>query len=207
MNIVMLAAGLSRRMGKTNKLLIPYNGNTLVCHSALTALQYLESLDSSSRLIIVTGYRRLSTEKALKPCRLFIENTKAPIELIVVNNPDYKKGQFTSTEVGVSQVKDGENFFICLADMPLINPEHYKTTSVYLKNHDAVRPVVNGIPGHPVYLSSRMKEIILSAKGINSVSGILRKHDLFEYETDDNALIADIDTQNDISCLLSDSAH
>ncbi len=207
MDIVMLAAGLSKRMGKTNKLLIPYNNNTMVCHSAMTALKYLETLNSNCRMIIVTGYRSSSTEKALKPCRLFIENTKAPIELIVIKNPDYRNGQFTSTKVGVSQVKDGENFFICLADMPLINAEHYKTTSGYLKNHDAVRPVVNKIPGHPVYLASRMKKIILSAKSINSVSEILGKYDLFEYETDDNALIADIDTQSDISRFLTDSAH
>lgn len=207
MNIILLAAGLSKRMGKTNKMLIPVNGIAMVCHSAMNALKFLESANSESTLIVVTGYRHTSVEKALKPCRLFIENTKAPIQMVVVHNPDYAKGQFTSTKAGVRQVNDNEDFFICPADMPFITDEHYKMITSFLKEHDAVRPVVDGIPGHPVLLKSKMKKVILSAKNNGKVSDLLKKYDVFELATDDKALSTDIDTQNDVSCLLSDSVQ
>ncbi len=207
MNIVMLAAGLSKRMGKTNKLLIPCFGTTMINHCALTALKYLETLNEESHLIVVTGYRHRSTEKALETCRLFVEQTKAPIIFTVVKNPDYEKGQFTSVKAGVKELKDGENFFISLADMPFIKAEHYSEISSALENHDAIRPKVNGVPGHPVFLKSSIKDAILSAKKTEKVSDILKNYDLFEYETDNTEMIADIDNPDDISCCLSDSVR
>ena len=73
MDIVMLAAGTSSRMGKTNKMILPYKGIPLVTYCCLRALEFLQghSLESgeSCRLIVVTGYRRPSVNKALEPCR------------------------------------------------------------------------------------------------------------------------------------------
>lgn len=198
MNIVLLAAGLSQRMGKVNKLLLPYEDGTMVNHCAMTALKYLETLKEKSHLIIVTGYRRQSTEKALKPCKDFIEKTDAPIELIIVNNPDYRKGQFSSTQVGISQVGDNENFFISLADMPLIKKEHYIKIANQLKTHDAVRPFVKSQPGHPVYFNARVKDAILNAAVTSKVSDILKNFDTLEYKMNDLGIIRDVDTIADI---------
>ena len=199
MNIVMLAAGLSKRMGKINKLLLPYEDSTMVNHCAMTALEYLASLNEKSGLIVVTGYRRQSTEKALNPCKDFIEKTNAPIELIIVNNPLYKDGQFSSTKTGVSQVPDNENFFIALADMPRIKADHYNQIASLLEEHDAVRPFVNSQPGHPVYLSARLKDAILKAPVTSKVSDILKKFDTLEHEMDDTGITYDIDTLEDVN--------
>ena len=199
MDIVLLAAGSSQRMGRINKLLVEYEGTTLVCHSAIQALRFLEKEEGTNRLIVVTGYRRQSTEKALKPCKDFIEKTKASLELIIVNNPSYRKGQFTSVQVGVEQVTEGSNFFINLADMPLIKAKHYKKISELLGSYDAVRPFYKTEPGHPVYHSAKLKNIILKAKGKTRVSEILKDFKVLQPDLKDKALICDVDTISDLT--------
>ena len=119
MDIIMLAAGTSSRMGRENKMLLEYDKVPLVTHCCLQALQFLADFSLSNNetgtLVVVTGYRRRSVEKALAPCKLFVEDTDAPIRMLIVNNPNYRNGQFTSTKVGVKEVAEGSAFFISLA--------------------------------------------------------------------------------------------
>ncbi len=201
MDIVMLAAGSSSRMGETNKLLLTYRGLPMVAHSCLEALRFLEhhadGNDESCRLIVVTGYRRQSTEKALEACRAFIEGTGSRLEMLVVNNPDYRAGQFSSTKVGVSQTADSP-FFISLADMPLITAEHYAKLVPLLGDHDAVRPFStkgnDRVPGHPVLHAPRLRELILQCPDNYTVSKILKSCDVFEPSFEDDSWSKDIDT-------------
>lgn len=201
----MLAAGTSSRMGSTNKMLLPYEGIPMVTHCCMQALGFLasysEQTDTTCRLIVVTGYRRQSVEKALLPCKEFIEKTDARLEMLIVNNPDYRKGQFSSTKVGVSQVEDGQDFFISLADMPLVSSDHYGTLVPLLKDHDAVRPFCenNGdkVPGHPVLHAYRLKDILIKCPDTWTVSKILKSHDVIEPSFDDTSWTQDIDMIRD----------
>ena len=205
MYIVMLAAGTSSRMGRQNKMLLPYCGIPMVTHCCMQALSFLErhseQTGETCTLVVVTGYRRLSVEKALKPCRDFIGKTGAKLEMIVVKNPDYRKGQFTSAKTGVAQIEDGSPFFISLADMPLIGAENYEKLVPLLGNHDAVRPFLqNGedkVPGHPVLHSSGLKERILQCPDDWTVSRILRQCDVVEPLFADSSWVKDIDIPED----------
>lgn len=193
MNVILLAAGQSKRMGKINKLLLPLNGTTLVANSAMQALQFLENTNESSNLIVVTGYRHFATEKALKPCKDYIEKTNGKISMTIVYNKDFRKGQFTSVKTGVRQLNENEDFFITLSDLPKINHMHYKQL-FDKQNNNIVRPVVNNIPGHPVLLTANMKQRILKAKTNSRVSNLLKTEEVFVYKTTDPAFITDIDT-------------
>ena len=205
MDIVMLAAGTSSRMGSTNKMLLPYEGIPMVTHCCMQALGFLasysEQTDTTCRLIVVTGYRRQSVEKVLLPCKEFIEKTNARLEMLIVNNPDYRKGQFSSTKVGVSQVEDGQDFFISLADMPLVSAGHYAALVPLLQGHDAVRPFSesNGqrIPGHPVLHASILKDAMLKCPDTYKVSIFLNEYDVFEPSFDDPTWTQDIDIIQD----------
>lgn len=205
MDIVMLAAGTSSRMGSTNKMLLPYDGVPMVTHCCMQALGFLASFsemsDTQCRLIVVTGYRRQSVEKALLPCKEFIGKTDARLEMLVVNNPDYRKGQFSSTKAGVSQVADGRDFFISLADMPLVSSDHYGTLVPLLNDHDAVRPFYENeedkVPGHPVLLASRMKGRILKCPDDFTVSRILRQCNVYEPSFADHSWALDVDDIRD----------
>lgn len=205
MDIVMLAAGTSSRMGKENKMLLPYNGMPMVAHCCLEALRFLERHSEESgtggTLIVVTGYRRQSVEKALLPCKLFVEKTDAPVRMLIVDNREYRNGQFSSTKKGVAEVSEGSPFFISLADMPLVSSDHYGTLVPLLKNHDAVRPFCenNGdkVPGHPVLHAYRLKDILIKCPDTWTVSKILKSHDVIEPSFDDTSWTQDIDMIRD----------
>lgn len=199
MDIVLLAAGTSSRMGKVNKLLIPIEGKAMVTKTCLTALEYLSSLDEKSRLIVVTGYKHFSTVKALRPCIEFIEKTSSPVELVIVRNTNYLSGQFSSAKTGIKEVQENSDFFIQLADMPFVTKDHYIQISSYLENHDCVRPFVNEIPAHPVLLSSKLKEIILKKPNNYSVNKVLNSVDVIKPVFTDQNMIKDIDTLKDLN--------
>ena len=209
LDIVMLAAGTSSRMGRTNKMLLPYNGMPMVTHSCMQALAYLESHSQKTgetcTLIVVTGYRRRSVEKALAPCKDFIEKTDANLQMLIVNNPDYREGQFSSTKVGVAQVRQDTPFFISLADMPQIGPEKYGALTPLLEDNDAVRPfcMIGGqrTPGHPVLHAPRLKDMLLQYPNDHSVSKILRSFTVNEPLFDDPSWAQDIDTVTDYQAI------
>ena len=205
MDIIMLAAGTSSRMGKENKTLLPYNGMPMVTHCCLEALRFLEKYSSennqSCSLIVVTGYKRRSVEKALEPCKLFVGKTGAPIKLLIVNNRNYRRGQFSSTKIGVAEVEENSPFFISLADMPLITADHYARLVPLLGNHDAVRPFYENkedkVPGHPVLHAFSLKEKLLKCPDSWTVSKVLNVSDTLEPLFDDPSWIQDIDVIQD----------
>ena len=211
MDIIMLAAGTSSRMGKENKMLLPFEGMPMVTHCCMQALAFLEQYSQENKesctLIVVTGYRHRSVEKALEPCRLFVEKTVAPISLLIVNNADYRRGQFSSTKVGTAEVSEGSPFFISLADMPLITADHYRKLVPLLGNHDAVRPYYENkedkVPGHPVLHAFRLKDTIVKCPDSWTVSRILKSSDVFEPSFDDPAWSRDIDSIQDYHLIQS----
>ena len=211
MDIIMLAAGTSSRMGKENKMLLPFEGMPMVTHCCMQALAFLEQYsqenNESCTLIVVTGYRHRSVGKALERCRLFVEKTSAPIRLLIVNNANYRKGQFSSTKVGTAEVSEGSPFFISLADMPLITADHYRKLVPLLGNHDAVRPFYENkedkVPGHPVLHAFTLKDTILKCPDSWTVSRILKSSDVFEPSFDDPAWSRDIDSIQDYHLIQS----
>ena len=210
MTVIMLAAGTSSRMGRDNKMLLPFCGMPMVTHCCMQALSFLEKHSAKTgepcTLVVVTGYKRLSVEKALRPCRDFIGKTGAKIGMIVVKNPDYRKGQFTSAKTGVAQIEDDSAFFISLADMPLIKDSNYEKLVPLLEGHDAVRPLCligsEKTPGHPVLHSSELKQRILGCPDDWTVSRILRMSDTAEPAFDDPSWAADVDDAEAYQALL-----
>lgn len=108
--VIMLAAGLSQRMGDVNKLHLPINDKPLVRRMAeLYAVNF-------SRLIVVTGFERERTEAALEG-----------LDLEIVYNADYNAGQQSSVVAGVNVFWKGYNnsvkcdgVMIALADQILL---------------------------------------------------------------------------------------
>ena len=192
-------------MGSENKMLLTYNGVPMVSHCCLEALRFLEKYSSennrSCSLIVVTGYKRRSVEKVLEPCKLFVEKTGSPINLLIVNNRNYRRGQFSSTKIGVAEVEEDSPFFISLADMPLISAEHYAKLISLLQSHDAVRPFCkkeeDKVPGHPVLHAYKLKERIIQCPNSWTVSKILKSSDVYEPLFDDPSWTQDIDIIQD----------
>lgn len=141
---IILAAGLSERMG-TNKLLLTLGGRTLL---SLTIEHALRNLDA---LVVVTGNER---ER--------IERIASEYGVKTVFCPDYRDGQRQSTLKGIESVID-DDFAIIPGDLPLIMDEDYRQGMELLGKADAVRPVHDSIPGHPVMYRKENRERLLAS--------------------------------------------
>ena len=105
--VIMLAAGLSRRMGARNKLLLEIDGEPLVRRSAKAYLA------CSDHVTVVLGHEAERVRAAL-----------AGLPVSFVDNLDYAAGQQSSVRAGLARVKpEGGDVLIGLADQPLLRAE------------------------------------------------------------------------------------
>ena len=102
---VVLAAGLSTRMGR-NKMLLQVGGRSLVRRAVETAL--LARLDP---VLVVVGHEREQVEAELRG-----------LSCTPVHNPDYAAGMNTSLRAGIRALPaDAEAATVLLGDMPLVD--------------------------------------------------------------------------------------
>jgi molybdenum cofactor cytidylyltransferase len=211
MTVIMLAAGTSSRMGEHNKMLLPYKGVPMVAHCCLQALKYLETLkasDVNTNLIVATGYMRDQVEGALQPCVEYAQGKG--INFTFAYNKDYEKGQYSSTVCAVSKVKEGEDFFINLSDMPFLGPENYSVLPPFLAGYDAVRPFAIDAttedgekkPGHPVLMGKELKKAILQNPDLGSVNRLLKNYKVHECLFEGDSWLFDVDNPQVYATLL-----
>lgn len=198
MTVIMLAAGTSSRMGDQNKMLLSYKGRPMVTHCCMQALKYLNTLEKEAHkeIIVTTGYMKEEVEKALRPCVEYAKSKE--INFTFAYNENYTQGQYSSTVCAVSRLKENEDFYINLSDMPLLEPSNYSVLEPFLNGYDAVRPFVqdkNGEnkPGHPVLMSRRLKKAILQNPEIGSVNRLLKKYKVHECLFEDPSWTFDVD--------------
>ena len=187
MQNILLAAGLGRRSGG-EKLLLPYKGQPIIAHAVE------QSLSAGLHTIVVTGYRGEEIEQALS--RFACPN------LVLVHNSGYALGQGSSTQVGASTLRPHEDFFISLADMPLIRASHYHALIHHFASCDALRPLYKGKIGHPVLLRGSFKALIMEQELPFTMHALLEEFHVEQYELDDEAYSLDIDTMHAYAELL-----
>ncbi len=182
---IVLAAGQSRRMG-TQKLLLSFAGQTVIGHvidqlsaAAIANIFVVVSSDGSAIAQVLSG---------------------RPVKL--VENPEPDSEMLSSVRCGLRALpSDCEAALIAVGDQPAI------TSSLVRKVVDAyqssgrgiVVPVAGGKRGHPTILAARyFGEIVQGFDGVG-LRGLLLAHsdDVQEVETDDPALLADIDLPED----------
>ncbi|MEY2930952.1 MAG: hypothetical protein RL033_1701 [Pseudomonadota bacterium] len=102
---VILAAGLSRRMGAPNKLLLTLDGEPLIARTIRTVLH-----TGFEQLVVVLGHEAEDVGRALQP-----------LGVATVFNPDYASGQVSSVRAGLAALRPPlDAVMICLGDQPLL---------------------------------------------------------------------------------------
>lgn len=187
MQNILLAAGLGTRSGG-EKLLLPYKGQPIIAHSVE------QSLEAGLHTVVVTGFRKTEIEQALK--QFACQN------LVLVHNAQYAQGQGSSTYVGAKALREDEDFFISLADMPLIKASHYLYLARNFTSSDALRPLYRGHIGHPVLLRASFKAQILEQTIPFTMHALLQDFHVEQCSVDDEAYIRDIDTMHAYTELL-----
>jgi molybdenum cofactor cytidylyltransferase len=178
------AAGTSSRMGSW-KLLLDYQGKPLIYHSITTALSWCD------RVILVTGFRG---DELYAEVEKYI-SADALQRIRRVENPDYQRGMFSSIQCGLES-STSSRIFILLADLPTIPKELFPRLLMQLQTSEAdvVRPVYNQIPGHPVLINARMRNIILQMNSKASMQEAFENGVVKQVSVEEIGSITDVDT-------------
>lgn len=195
-DVLLLAAGLSTRMGGANKLLLEFGGRPLVRHTAKTLLR-----SDFARVTVVTGFDAEAVGKAI-----------SGLPLSVTINPDFEAGQMHSVAHGlrtIGAIADGDrrNVMICLADMPYLQKAEYHALvdAFFARGGTRVAlPEYAGQRGNPVILPARLVGEA-SVGGLNTGCRRLidsRPGDVDRIPFDSSAFVRDIDTPPDYDIAL-----
>lgn len=137
---VVLAAGLSQRMGSINKLGLEINGKPLLRHCVEV---YLQSKLRS--LYIVVGHEAELIRGMLKG-----------VAVTFIDNPHFLEGQMSSVHTGLTAVEpDAQAVMICLSDQALLNVQdiNHLIDSYDKSTQDRILiPTYRGQRGNPIII-------------------------------------------------------
>jgi len=182
---VVLAAGLSRRMGRL-KALLPFGGQTVIEHvlSPLLAAELAE-------IVVVLGHRAEEIAAVL---------TTLPVQIL--HNPDYRHGMTTSVQTAlrvIDPVPDG--YLLALVDQPQIGlqPIQQLLAAFTRTRKGIVIPTYAGKRGHPIILAARYRQEVLALGLQQGLNLVTRGHpeDTLELPLDCDDILRDMDYQAD----------
>ena len=181
---ILLAAGQSKRMNGENKLTKEIQGIPLIKHSVKNILA-----SSIDELIIVLGHQKETIEKLI--------NKNEKIKFVF--NKDFESGIASSIKTGLNILSEKtEAFFICLGDMPMVNPNIYNQLIKSINKKEIIVPTYKGQQGNPVLFAKSMKEKIFNISGDIGAKKILElnKDKILNLEINDQCVTKDFNTQD-----------
>ncbi len=203
---ILLAAGLSSRMGQPKQLL-PFGEKTIVETVVDNMLN-----SKFSTVVVVLGHYADKLEEVLD---------EYPVT--TVYNPDYREGMLTSAQVGIKSLnltKDSKRldepehykraaFSIMLVDQPFITSTLIDTViDAYIQTDKGiVLPSYQYKRGHPVVFHQKYADDILAldadSDGVRSLY-TLHSADIQYINVDTDAVLRDIDYKEDYENALND---
>ncbi|MEM6577596.1 MAG: nucleotidyltransferase family protein [Pseudomonadota bacterium] len=186
---VVLAAGLSRRMGEQNKLLLPIAGQPMIVH---TLRAYQEACDD---VLVVTGFDADNITAALRP-----------LNLRLVHNVEFAKGQATSVATGLRTALGADQIIVGLGDQPSLRGPHLHTL---IRRHETtggrkITVPTNGTArGNPIVIPGGLVDQMLEDRQNPGCGKFTRQRpDLVDLiPLTDPAYYRDVDTPEDYAAV------
>ena len=189
MNSILLAAGLSKRMG-VQKLLLPFGETTVI----ETVIENMHGGGLSP--IIAVFSREVADAVQERPEWLRIGINNAP-----------ERGQSSSLAIALDMLPDNEDFCIMLGDLPFVGSEEIKRLcecfSSIPPGKTVFTPCRNGAFGHPMFYRSLWKNRFKTAQGDAGGRNILMDHkDEISVSEAPDCHFRDLDTPDDYKNLV-----
>lgn len=184
-DIVILAAGRSSRMGGPNKLLSTFAGVPLIRRSTETAL----AAKRAGHVRVVVGHMREEIVGALNG--LAIE---------IVENPAFADGLSTSLKAGFAASSGADGILVMLADQPFLTPADLDRLIAAFVPSGAgsiAAAFDRGRRRNPVVVSTVYRPEIMALSGDVGAQGIIADHPDAVVEVEIGAAASvDVDTQD-----------
>jgi len=181
---LVLAAGQSRRMGKTNKLLAEIDGVPMI-RRVCDAVAHSQS----TGIVVVTGH---------EPDRVVAALDGLTVQRI--HNPDYAEGLSTSLQAGIAALPaDWDGVVICLGDMPRVRSDEIdRLIAAFnpVEGRAVCVPTHRGKRGNPVLWARAFFEEIGSVMGDVGARHLIgaNAEAVCEVEMASDGVVTDIDT-------------
>ena len=190
---ILLAAGLSSRMGEPKQLL-PFGESTIVetvVDSMLGA--------KFNEVIVVVGHRASEIREQL--------GTR-PVSTVF--NPNYREGMLTSAQTGIRGLQESDAFALMLVDQPFITSALIdRVVDAYVQTDKGIAlPSYNYKRGHPVVFHQRYAgEILALGTDSGGVRTLFKKYsdDIYYVTVDTDRVLRDIDYREDYERALQEN--
>ena len=182
---ILLAAGLSTRMGEPKQLL-PFGESTIV----ETVVDNMLSA-KFDEVIVVLGHRAVDIQMQLRT---------RPIKTVF--NPDYRDGMLTSVQTGIRVREASDTFALMLVDQPFVTSGLIdQVIDAYVQTEKGIAlPSYNYKRGHPAIFDEKYASDILAlTPESDGVRALFKKysHDIHYVTVDTDAVLRDIDYRED----------
>ena len=180
---IILAAGMSTRMGQLKQLL-PLGGRAAIEWIAEVVGRRLDEV------VVVLGHRAAEIAPVL---------AAYPVRWVI--NADYQTGMLSSMQCGVRAVDRTADYLICLGDQPRLSGAVVEQVLQARKQIGAgiIIPTANGKRGHPVLIRNTYRAEILGLPLDVGLNAVTRGHpeDTCELPVAEAAILTDMDTPAD----------
>ena len=162
---ILIAAGLSSRMGKP-KALLPYQEKTFL-EAILDKL-----LPVCDQVLVVLG---CEAEQIKKTIEFKIKSDK----LHFIYNPQYQSGMLTSLQAGISKVTNSPWILYHFVDQPGVPATFYSDFITALdNNYEWIQPRFRLKNGHPILINQSLFESIIQLSPNSSLREISLNPDI-----------------------------
>ncbi|MGE5628294.1 MAG: DVU_1551 family NTP transferase [Solirubrobacterales bacterium] len=188
---VILAAGLSSRMGEL-KALLNIGGKEAIIHLID------ENIKAGIQdIVVVLGYKNEEIKKHIE---------KFNVKCVI--NENYSMGMYSSVQVGVKAIsKDSRAFMIMPVDIPLIKSNTIMELCEFFEgnNYDIISPFFINTPGHPPVISVRCIESILKNEPSGGLNDIIcsKERTRYRFNSIDEGILYEMDTKEQYYKLLN----
>lgn len=180
---IILAAGMSTRMGQLKQLL-PLGGRAAIEWIAEVVGRRLDEV------VVVLGHRAEEIAPVL---------AAYPVRWVV--NADYQTGMLSSIQCAVRAVDTEADYLICLGDQPRLSGAVVEQVLQARTQVDEaiIIPTANGKRGHPVLIRNAYRAEILGLPLDVGLNAVTRGHpeDTCELPVAEDAILIDMDTPAD----------
>jgi CTP:molybdopterin cytidylyltransferase MocA len=192
-SVIILAAGVSKRMGVPKFQLLTNEGHTFL----ETIIK--KYLDLGCKEIVVVA-NRFNISAISSATKLLSKDIK------IVLNPDETSGKMQSVYLGAKAITPKFPAFLQPVDTPFFQPETLQTMLHQIGDAPFVVPVFELKGGHPVLVSAQVLQAVSETNShIHTLRDFLKNFDGKRLEVSDQMVLANINTPHDYERALADA--